>query len=174
MESTSKTQWRGKQNKSKFIWRFKPKSQNMQSITMTKKLAFQLKILILNQTQSIKTSKSIDLEKKKCAPIYVGLWPSTTNHSHSKPITTTRPRKRTQTLQRRSTTSPHNGAVARPRERESKDSNADPQQNPRTTTYPDHGIDAKTMWERREGWVTKKREGQESNGPFGLRGREGE
>ena len=90
----------------------------MQSITMTKKLAFQLKILILNQTQSIKTSKSIDLEKKKCAPIYVGLWPSTTNHSHSKPITTTRPRKRTQTLQRRSTTSPHNGAVARPRERE--------------------------------------------------------
>ena len=118
MESTSKTQWRGKHNKSKFIWRFKPKSQNMQSITLTKKLAFQLKILIQNQTQSIKTSKSIDLEKKKCAPIYVGLWPSTTNHSHSKPITTTRPRKRTQTLQRRSTTSPHNGAVARPRERE--------------------------------------------------------
>ena len=36
----------------------------MQSITMTKKLAFQLKILIQNQTQSIKTSKSIDLERK--------------------------------------------------------------------------------------------------------------
>ena len=64
MESTSKTQRRGKHNKSKFIWRFKPKSQNMQSITMTKKLAFQLKILIQNQTQSIKTSKSIDLERK--------------------------------------------------------------------------------------------------------------
>ena len=132
MESTSKTQRRGKHNKSKFIWRFKPKSQNMQSITMTKNLAFKLKILIENQTQSIKTSKSIDLEKKKCAPIYVGLWPSTTNHSHSKPITTdrnlttpnphhitsTRPRKRTQTLQSRSTTSPLYGAVARPRERE--------------------------------------------------------
>ena len=41
----------------------------------------------------------------------------------------------------------------------------------------DHGIDAKTMWERGEGWVTKKTEGQESKRVdrdervFGLRER---
>ena len=75
----------------------------------------------------------------------MALWPSTTNHPHNNPITanqnlttpnphhgiaTNTTREKTQTLQRQSTpqttTNPHYGATARRREREGKDSNANP------------------------------------------------
>ena len=113
---------------------------------MTKKLAFQLKILIQNQTQSIKTSKSIDLERKN---VLQSMWV----YDHPPPTTPTANPSPPQDHERE----PKPFKVDPPlvhsmaplqdheRERENKDSNADPHQNPRTTTYPHHGIDAKTM-----------------------------
>ena len=113
----------------------------MQSTTMKKKSAFQLKILIQNQTQSIKhplnqppqsikTSKFTDLgKKKKCVSIYVALGPSTTNHSHSKPITADR---------NLTTPNPHHGTATSTTKEKTKPSDADPhhEQPPAHTMAP--------------------------------------
>ena len=137
----------------KFIWRFKPKSQ-LAIKNNDKKSASQLKILIQNKPSQSKypltkpPNSQISARKKNgfdlCGSVAIHYQPT-----HSKPIiadrnlTTHNPyhgtainttREKTQTLQHRSTpqttTNPHHGAAARPRERECKDSNADPHQNP--------------------------------------------
>ena len=110
------------------------------------------------------------------------LWPSTTNHLHSKPSTadwnlttpnahhstaTNTTKEKMQTIQHQSTprtiTNPNHGTATRPREREGKVSSIDPHQNSQTTTYPHHSTTAKTREkEQKDERVREKRVGQES------------